>query len=73
MSKAQIKVMDNGSFKVSGEVELVDMDGNLFETKPVFSLCRCGRSQKMPFCDASHRGQFESCVRAEKVLDEEGK
>lgn len=73
MSKAQIKVMDNGSFKVSGDVELIDMDGNVFATKPVFSLCRCGLSQKMPFCDASHKGKFESCVRAEKVLDEEEK
>ncbi|WP_100331483.1 CDGSH iron-sulfur domain-containing protein [Bacillus xiapuensis] len=66
MTKAQIKVMDNGSFKVSGEVELVDMEGNAFKTKPVFSLCRCGLSQNMPFCDASHKGKFQSCVRAEK-------
>ncbi|RJS59614.1 CDGSH iron-sulfur domain-containing protein [Bacillus sp. PK3_68] len=73
MSKAQIKVMDNGSFKVSGDVELIDMDGNVFKTKPVFSLCRCGQSQKMPFCDASHRRQFESCVRAEQVLEEKEK
>ncbi|MGC8228395.1 CDGSH iron-sulfur domain-containing protein [Pseudobacillus badius] len=73
MAKAQIKVMDNGSFKVSGDVELIDMDGNVFETKPVFSLCRCGQSQKMPFCDASHKGKFASCVRAEKVLGEEEK
>ncbi|WP_100402409.1 CDGSH iron-sulfur domain-containing protein [Bacillus sp. FJAT-42315] len=71
MSKAQIKVMDNGSFKVSGDVELIDMDGNVFQTKPTFSLCRCGLSQNMPFCDAGHKGKFESCVRAEKVLDEE--
>jgi len=70
MEKVQIKVMDNGSLKVTGDVELVDMDGNQFPTKAVFSLCRCGKSKKMPFCDASHKGTFESCVRAEKVLDE---
>jgi CDGSH iron-sulfur domain-containing protein 3 len=64
MSKVQIKVNDNGSLKVSGDVELVDGEGNVFQTKPVFSLCRCGLSKNMPFCDASHKGQFESRVRA---------
>ncbi len=39
MSKVQIKVMDNGSFRVTGDVELIDADGNKFETKPTFSLC----------------------------------
>ncbi|WP_096153544.1 MULTISPECIES: CDGSH iron-sulfur domain-containing protein [Bacillus] len=68
MSKVQIKVMDNGAFRVTGDVELVDVDGNKFETKPAFSLCRCGLSKNLPFCDASHKGNFESCVRAEKVL-----
>ncbi|KIL49003.1 hypothetical protein KP77_22140 [Jeotgalibacillus alimentarius] len=68
--KVQIKVMDNGSLKVTGDVELVDMDGNQFPVKQVFSLCRCGQSKRMPFCDASHKGVFESCVRAEKELNE---
>lgn len=71
MDKVQIKVMDNGSLRVSGDVELIDADGNRFATKPVFSLCRCGLSQNMPFCDATHKGKFNSCVRAEKVLDED--
>lgn len=70
MSKVQIKVNDNGPFRVTGEVELIDADGNRFTTKDAFSLCRCGRSSKMPFCDASHKGNFDSCVRAEKVLGE---
>jgi len=71
MSKVQIKVMDNGSFRVTGDVELIDVDGNKFETKPTFSLCRCGQSQKMPFCDGNHKGKFDSCVRAAKILDEQ--
>ncbi|KIL44277.1 CDGSH iron-sulfur domain-containing protein [Jeotgalibacillus soli] len=70
MEKVQIKVMDNGSFRVTGDVELVDMDGNKFPTKPAFSLCRCGLSQNMPFCDTAHKGKFESCVRAETGLNE---
>ncbi|QOR65367.1 CDGSH iron-sulfur domain-containing protein [Cytobacillus suaedae] len=64
MSKVQIKVNDNGSLRVTGDVELVDGEGNVIETKQAFSLCRCGLSSKMPFCDASHKGKFESVVRA---------
>ncbi len=62
--------MDNGAFRVTGDVELIDVDGNKFETKQAFSLCRCGLSQKLPFCDASHKGNFESCVRATQVLND---
>lgn len=70
MEKVQIKVMDNGSYRVTGDVELIDVDGNVFETKKAFSLCRCGLSQRKPFCDGAHKGQFDSCVRAEKVLED---
>ncbi|SFA97466.1 MULTISPECIES: CDGSH iron-sulfur domain-containing protein [unclassified Bacillus (in: firmicutes)] len=68
MSKVQIKVMDNGPLRVTGEVELIDVDGNVFETKQAFSLCRCGMSSKLPFCDGTHKGKFDSCVRAVQVL-----
>lgn len=64
MSKATIKVRDNGPLLISGEVELVDAEGNVFETQQQFALCRCGRSEKKPFCDGSHKQGFESTVRA---------
>ncbi|WAA13831.1 CDGSH iron-sulfur domain-containing protein [Fervidibacillus halotolerans] len=66
MEKVTIKVNDNGSYRVSGDVELIDAEGNVFETKKTFSLCRCGYSKNKPFCDGSHKGKFESVVRAEK-------
>jgi CDGSH-type Zn-finger protein len=63
----EIKVRDDGPYKVTGPVRIVDADGGVFEVeagRPV-ALCRCGRSQTKPFCDASHRAAgFESCVRA---------
>ena len=59
MTKVQIKVNDNGSLRVSGDVELIDSKGNVIETKPVFSLCRCGLSSKKPFCDGTHKGKFQ--------------
>ena len=62
----EIKVRDNGPYKVTGPVRLVDVDGNAWDLDegPIV-LCRCGRSQSKPFCDASHReGGFQSCERA---------
>jgi CDGSH-type Zn-finger protein len=63
----EIKVRDNGPYKVTGPVRLIDPDGGVFEVAEGESivLCRCGRSQDKPFCDASHKGKFESCVRAD--------
>lgn len=42
MSKVQIKVNDNGSLRITGEVELLDGAGNVMETKPAFSLAAAG-------------------------------
>jgi len=53
--RVQIFVKPNGSVRVSGEVDFVDADGNVIETKANFSLCRCGHSANKPFCDGAHR------------------
>lgn len=66
MSEVTIKVNDNGSLRVSGPVTLVDAEGNPFEVKEQFSLCRCGLSSRKPFCDGSHKQGFESAPRAPK-------
>lgn len=64
-NKATIIVRDDGSLRVSGPVQLLDAEGNAFETKQSFSLCRCGHSENKPFCDGSHRRVgFESAPRA---------
>jgi CDGSH iron-sulfur domain-containing protein 3 len=63
----EIKVRDDGPYKVTGRVRLVDAEGHEFvvESDRPFVLCRCGRSQSKPFCDATHkRAGFESCPRA---------
>jgi CDGSH-type Zn-finger protein len=62
----EIKVRDNGPYKVTGPVRLVDVEGNAWELPPgeAIVLCRCGRSRDKPFCDASHRDTgFDSCAR----------
>mgnify|MGYP001025035337 FL=1 len=64
MAKVQIKVNDNGSLRITGDAELLDGEGKPFVTKQTFSLCRCGLSNNKPFCDGSHKGRFQSIVRA---------
>ncbi|SDJ82918.1 CDGSH iron-sulfur domain-containing protein [Sediminibacillus albus] len=64
-NKTIIQVRDNGSILVKGDVELLDAEGNVYETKPAFSLCRCGASSNKPFCDGTHKEiGFESKLRA---------
>ena len=63
----EIKVRDNGPYKVTGPVRLIDADGGEFEVPPgeSIALCRCGQSQTKPFCDRSHReADFRACERA---------
>ena len=67
-----IKVRDDGPYKVTGPVDLVDADGNRFPVEPgrSIALCRCGRSREKPFCDRSHRESgFSACERAGPAAD----
>jgi CDGSH-type Zn-finger protein len=73
MAEVEIKVRDDGPYKVTGEVRIVDGEGNELTPPPddrgrPIVLCRCGQSQTKPFCDAAHRASgFESCVRARRA------
>lgn len=63
--KPIVQIRDNGSILVKGDVTLLDAEGNEYETKPAFSLCRCGASQNKPFCDGSHKQiDFQDISRA---------
>lgn len=67
MPEVEIKVRDDGPYKVTGPVRIVDADGGEFRVAPgqAVVLCRCGQSQTKPFCDASHkRTGFAACERA---------
>lgn len=57
--RVTIKVRENGPYKVTGPVRLIDADGNEFDLAPhtkndSIVLCRCGGSQTKPFCDSTH-------------------
>lgn len=66
MSDVQFKVLDNGPLRVTGTVELFDAERNKYPQKAAFSLCRCGLSSKLPYCDGTHKGKFEPVVRSPK-------
>ncbi|MEO8275238.1 MAG: CDGSH iron-sulfur domain-containing protein [Thermoanaerobaculia bacterium] len=63
----KITVRNNGSLKIEGEsIDLVDQEGRPYGLagRTVISLCRCGMSQKKPFCDGSHNNGFASLCEA---------
>lgn len=64
MENTKIKILDDGPLEVVGDVELVDGEGNKVVTRHKYYLCRCGRSLNKPYCDNSHKGVFQSTVRA---------
>ncbi|WP_435768344.1 CDGSH iron-sulfur domain-containing protein [Nocardioides sp. SYSU DS0651] len=60
MSKRRVTVQEcpGGPLLVRGADEVVGADGSVAEaTRSVVAVCRCGRSARMPFCDASHRAR----------------
>ena len=72
MADVEIKVRDNGPYRVSGPFKLIDATGGEFTLEgEVIALCRCGHSEHKPFCDGSHRRvEFKSEPRAaEQELD----
>lgn len=62
-----IEVRDNGHYRVTGPVKLVDQHGNEISTegREVVKLCRCGASATKPFCDGEHsKIGFEAAAQA---------
>ena len=57
----KITVLSNGSLRLEGDFEIVDVTGTNYELqgRTVLSLCRCGLSANKPFCDGSHKGGFD--------------
>jgi len=66
--KVNLTVKDNGPLRVVGNFTIVDVEGNeLPHEGTATALCRCGLSGNKPFCDGSHKDQFNSTVRATKA------
>lgn len=56
MPDVEITIRNNGPYRVTGPIKLVDADGNEVDIsgREFVSLCRCGGSTRKPFCDGTH-------------------
>ena len=66
MASTKLTIKSNGSVKVEGDFEIVDIEGNVYNLggREIISLCRCGLSKNKPFCDGAHKGHFDHEARA---------
>jgi uncharacterized Fe-S cluster protein YjdI len=53
-TSTKIQIMENGPAIISGNFSITDINGNSLAKADILSLCRCGNSSNMPFCDGSH-------------------
>ena len=56
MEEIRIQMSSKGPYMIKGYmVIVVDSEGNEIEKEGTVALCRCGLSNKKPFCDGAHR------------------
>jgi CDGSH-type Zn-finger protein len=54
--EVRVRPCRDGPVLVRGAQTVVDEHGEVHEvTRPVVALCACGRSSRMPWCDATHQ------------------
>ncbi len=66
MADVKVEIRANGPLRVTGEIEIVDVDGNNYNIPEGqwVTFCRCGQSANKPFCDGTHRDSFEAESKA---------
>lgn len=51
----EARVMEDGPLVLKGEFTIYDTDGKELRHMKMTSLCRCGASNNLPWCDGTHR------------------
>lgn len=67
MPPTRVTITPHGPYRIQGDFELVDEDGLVYGLggRTSISLCRCGQSGNIPFCDGTHgRCGFRDEARA---------
>ena len=68
-----ITIRENGPYRLTGPVRIVDPDGNEYTPPPGerIALCRCGGSTTKPFCDGTHsKIGFQAAERAVQAAED---
>lgn len=55
MSEVSITPLVDGPLEVAGPCRVNASDGTEIRSADKVYLCRCGASEKKPFCDGSHK------------------
>lgn len=56
--RVSVQLCPGGPILLRGATEVVADDGTTHPVgRPVVALCRCRRSQRMPWCDSSHKAR----------------
>lgn len=55
MAEGTIEVLKDGPLKVTGVTYCRNSRGESLPVEETMFLCRCGGSQKKPYCDGTHR------------------
>lgn len=50
----KVQIIQNGPAIISGDFIITDINGNKVPKANTITLCRCGNSGNMPFCDGTH-------------------
>ena len=69
----------DGPLHVTGQIELLDSNGELLQKTEELYLCRCGNSKNKPYCDGQHEatgfrddGKFVNPPASQDDLDNTG-
>lgn len=66
-AEVRVRICPDGPLLVRGADTVVDAEGTRHPvTRPVVAVCACGRSQRMPWCDATH----QAAVRTSLTTDD---
>lgn len=56
MADVKVTIRPTGPVRIEcNEAEVVLEDGSVVTKQIKFSICRCGHSKRMPFCDGEHK------------------